>query len=57
MPILIACAFVIPVRSSLADWYWVPTGSMTPTILEVIENHIGIEDRKLLQEQYEKSKA
>ena len=25
---------VIPAKSSLADWYWVPTGSMNPTILE-----------------------
>ena len=34
LPILIAAAFVIPIKSSLADWYWVPTGSMNPTILE-----------------------
>jgi len=25
---------IIPVKSSLADWNWVPTGSMKPTILE-----------------------
>ena len=25
---------VIPARSSLADWNWVPTGSMNPTIVE-----------------------
>jgi signal peptidase I len=25
---------VVPVKSSLADWNWVPTGSMNPTILE-----------------------
>ncbi|MHC4458705.1 MAG: signal peptidase I [Planctomycetota bacterium] len=25
---------LIPVKSSLADWNWVPTGSMSPTILE-----------------------
>ena len=25
---------VIPIKSSLADWNWVPTGSMKPTILE-----------------------
>jgi len=25
---------IIPVKSSLADWNWVPTGSMNPTILE-----------------------
>ena len=34
VPFLIVCAIVIPIRSSLADWYWVPTGSMNPTILE-----------------------
>jgi signal peptidase I len=25
---------VVPVKSSLADWNWVPSGSMNPTILE-----------------------
>ncbi|MHC4062838.1 MAG: signal peptidase I [Planctomycetota bacterium] len=25
---------VVPVKSSLADWNWVPTGSMSPTILQ-----------------------
>jgi len=25
---------LIPVKSSLADWNWVPTGSMNPTILQ-----------------------
>ncbi len=25
---------VIPIKSSLADWNWVPSGSMNPTILE-----------------------
>jgi signal peptidase I len=25
---------VVPVKSSLSDWNWVPTGSMNPTILE-----------------------
>jgi signal peptidase I len=25
---------VIPVKSAIADWNWVPTGSMNPTILE-----------------------
>ncbi|MBN2272067.1 MAG: signal peptidase I [Sedimentisphaerales bacterium] len=25
---------IIPVKSSLADWNWVPTGSMIPTIIE-----------------------
>lgn len=24
----------VPLRSSVANWYWVPTGSMNPTILE-----------------------
>lgn len=32
--ILIIVFVVIPVKSSLADWNWVPTGSMNPTILE-----------------------
>ncbi len=32
--ILFFAFVVIPVRSSLADWNWVPTGSMKPTILE-----------------------
>jgi len=28
-------AFVLtPIKSVLADWNWVPTGSMNPTILE-----------------------
>ena len=25
---------LVPVKSSLADWNWVPTGSMNPTIVE-----------------------
>jgi signal peptidase I len=25
---------IVPVKSSLADWNWVPTGSMNPTILQ-----------------------
>lgn len=33
-PIGVAAAFVLPVKSSFADWNWVPTGSMKPTILE-----------------------
>ncbi len=33
-PILVAVAIVTPLRSSLADWNDVPTGSMKPTILE-----------------------
>ncbi len=32
--ILIILFVVVPVKSSLADWNWVPTGSMNPTILE-----------------------
>jgi len=32
--IFIILFVVIPVKSSLADWNWVPTGSMNPTILE-----------------------
>ncbi len=33
-PMAVAAAFILPVKSSLADWNWVPTGSMKPTILE-----------------------
>jgi len=33
-PILVAVAIVTPLKSSLADWNHVPTGSMKPTILE-----------------------
>jgi len=32
--ILVIVFVVIPVKSSLADWNWVPTGSMNPTILD-----------------------
>ncbi|MHC4560282.1 MAG: signal peptidase I [Planctomycetota bacterium] len=32
--VLFIVFIVIPVKSSLADWNWVPTGSMNPTILE-----------------------
>jgi signal peptidase I len=32
--VLVIVFVVIPVKSSLADWNWVPTGSMNPTILE-----------------------
>jgi len=32
--IFVVVFVVIPVKSSLADWNWVPTGSMNPTILE-----------------------
>jgi len=31
---LFVAFIVIPVKSSLADWNWVPTGSMNPTIIE-----------------------
>ncbi len=32
---LLICAFVVtPIKSVLADWNWVPTGSMNPTIME-----------------------
>jgi len=34
MTIFFLVFVVIPVKSSLADWNWVPTGSMNPTILE-----------------------
>jgi signal peptidase I len=34
IPIFFIIFVVIPVKSSLADWNWVPTGSMNPTILE-----------------------
>lgn len=32
--ILFIIFVVVPVKSSLADWNWVPTGSMNPTVLE-----------------------
>lgn len=32
--ILFILFVLIPVKSSLADWNWVPTGSMNPTIVE-----------------------
>ncbi len=34
MAIFFLVFVVLPVKSSLADWNWVPTGSMNPTILE-----------------------
>ncbi len=34
MTIFFIIFVVMPVKSSLADWNWVPTGSMIPTILE-----------------------
>ena len=32
--LLVILSIMIPIRSSIADWYQVPTGSMKPTILE-----------------------
>jgi len=32
--IFIVIFVIIPVKSAIADWNWVPTGSMKPTILE-----------------------
>jgi signal peptidase I len=34
LTILFIIFVIIPVKSTLADWNWVPTGSMKPTILE-----------------------
>ena len=34
MAVIFVVFVVVPVKSSLADWNWVPTGSMNPTILE-----------------------
>ena len=34
LTVLLIIFVIIPVKSSLADWNWVPTGSMNPTILE-----------------------
>lgn len=33
-PLVVAAAILFPLRSALADWYQVPTGSMRPTIIE-----------------------
>ncbi len=33
-PVLVAAAIVLPFKSAIADWNWVPSGSMKPTILE-----------------------
>jgi signal peptidase I len=33
-PVAVAAAILFPLRSALADWYQVPTGSMRPTIIE-----------------------
>jgi signal peptidase I len=34
LPAVLVAAIVTPLRSALADWYQVPSGSMRPTILE-----------------------
>jgi len=34
MTVFFIVVVVVPVKSSLADWNWVPTGSMNPTILQ-----------------------
>src|SRR5436190_8774269 len=33
-PALLIAAVVFPLKSAVADWNWVPSGSMKPTILE-----------------------
>lgn len=33
-PTAVIAAIVLPLKSALADWNWVPTGSMKPTVLE-----------------------
>src|SRR5258705_10831708 len=33
-PAVVIAAVVFPLKSAVADWNWVPTGSMKPTILE-----------------------
>src|SRR5436853_6424569 len=33
-PLLIISAIVFPLKSAIADWNWVPSVSMKPTILE-----------------------
>jgi signal peptidase I len=33
-PLGLAALIVLPLKSAVADWNWVPTGSMKPTILE-----------------------
>ena len=33
-PFAVAVAIVAPIKSAIADWNWVPTGSMKPTIME-----------------------
>ncbi len=33
-PLALIAAIVLPLKSAVADWNWVPTGSMKPTVLE-----------------------
>ncbi|MBK9990174.1 MAG: signal peptidase I [Verrucomicrobia bacterium] len=33
-PLALVAAIVLPLKSAVADWNWVPSGSMRPTILE-----------------------
>jgi signal peptidase I len=33
-PLAVIAGIVLPFKSAIADWNWVPTGSMKPTILE-----------------------
>lgn len=33
-PLLLAAGIAFPFKSAIADWHWVPTGSMKPTVLE-----------------------
>jgi signal peptidase I len=33
-PAFLAVAIVAPIKSAIADWNWVPSGSMKPTIME-----------------------
>ena len=33
-PAILIAAVIFPLKSAVADWNWVPSGSMKPTILE-----------------------
>ena len=33
-PFALAFIIIVPLKSAVADWNWVPTGSMKPSILE-----------------------
>jgi signal peptidase I len=47
-PLLVVLIIVLPLRSSIADWYQVPTGSMLPTIEEgdrVVVNKLAYDFR------------